>query len=70
MIMTLFSFEHQYGFRLGKNTFYAIFDVLSHYIYNDWNARIATGCIFVDFSWAFETICRSNIKPRSIRKKS
>ena len=48
-------FEKQYGFRTGKSTSHAIFDVLQ-ILYDNWNNKLYTGCIFIDFSRAFETI--------------
>ena len=48
-------FKEQYGFRPGKSTSHAIFDVLK-VLYENWNNRMYTGCIFVDFARAFETI--------------
>ena len=45
----------QYGFRPGMSTSQAIFDVLKM-LYNNWNDALYTGCIFVDYSRAFETI--------------
>ena len=45
----------QYGFRPGKSTSHAIFDVLK-VLYRNWNQRLYTGCIFVDFARPFETI--------------
>ena len=45
----------QYGFRPGMSTSQAIFDVL-RVLYTNWNDRVFTGCIFVDYSRAFETI--------------
>ena len=46
---------HQYGFRPGMSTSQAIFDVLK-ILYSNWNDKVYTGCIFVDYSRAFETI--------------
>ena len=48
-------FEKQYGFRTGKSTSHAIFDVLQ-ILYDNWNNKLYTGCIVIDFSCAFETI--------------
>ena len=48
-------FNGQYGFRKGKSTAMAIFDVLKE-LYDNWNERMYSGCIYVDFSKAFETI--------------
>ena len=45
----------QYGFRPGMSTSQAIFDVLK-ILYSNWNDSLFSGCIFVDFSRAFETI--------------
>ena len=51
-------YNNQYGFRRGRSTSQAIFDVLKN-LYEKWNNRMYTGCIFVDFSKAFETINHS-----------
>ena len=48
-------FAHQYGFRKGKSTAQAIFDVLK-ILFGKWNEKMFSGCIYVDFSKAFETI--------------
>ena len=45
----------QYGFRPGMSTSHAIFDVLK-ILYDGWDKKVYTGCIFVDFARAFETI--------------
>ena len=45
----------QYGFHPGMSTSHAIFDVLKT-LYANWNQKLYTGCIFVDFAHAFETI--------------
>ena len=50
--------KNQYGFRRELSTSQAIFDVLK-IMYEKWNDRMCTGCIFVDFSKAFETINHS-----------
>ena len=47
--------SQQYGFRTGMSTSLAIFDVLK-LLYSNWNDKLFTGCIFVDYSRAFETI--------------
>ena len=51
-------YNNQYGFRRERSTSKAIFDVLKN-LYEKWNDRMYTGCIFVDFSKAFETINHS-----------
>ena len=48
-------FKQQYGFRSGKGTPHAIFDVLQ-ILYEHWNNKLYTGCISIGFSRAFETI--------------
>ena len=45
----------QYGLRPGMRTSQAIVDVL-RILYSNWNDKLFTGCIFVDYSRAFETI--------------
>ena len=47
--------SNQYGFRKGLSTSVAIFDVLKN-LYENWNNKNFTGCIFIDFSRAFDTI--------------
>ena len=47
--------ENQYGFRKGLSTSFAIFEVLKT-LYNNWNNKNYSGCIFIDFSRAFNTI--------------
>ena len=47
--------DKQYGFRKGLSTSFAIFDVLKE-LYNNWNDREFSGCVFIDFSKAFDTI--------------
>ena len=47
--------ENQYGFRKGLSTSIAIFDVLSN-LYENWNDKNFSGCTFIDFSKAFDTI--------------
>ena len=51
-------YNQQYGFRKERSTSMAIFDVLKN-LYEKWNEKLYTGCIFVDFSKAFETINHS-----------
>ena len=46
---------NQYGFRKGLSTSVAIFNVLTK-LYENWNDRNLTVCIFIDFSRAFDTI--------------
>ena len=48
-------YNNQYGFRKERSTSKAIFEVLKT-LYHNWNDKVLTGCIFVDFSKAFETI--------------
>ena len=47
--------ENQYGFRKGLSTSIAIFNVLKK-LYDNWNDKNFSGCIFIDFSKAFDTI--------------
>ena len=47
--------KNQYGFRKNLSTGLAIFDVLK-LMYTNWNECNYTGCVFVDFSRAFDTI--------------
>ena len=47
--------NNHYGFRKERSTSNAIFEVLK-ILYQNWNDRTLTGCIFVTFSKAFETI--------------
>ena len=47
--------KNQFGFRKNLSTGLAIFDVLKQ-LYANWNERNYTGCVFVDFSRAFDTI--------------
>ena len=47
--------KNQYGFRKNLSTGLAIFDVLKQ-LYTNWNECKFTGCVFVDFSRAFDTI--------------
>ena len=46
---------NQYGFRKGLSTGLAIFDVLKE-LYENWNENKFSGCVFVDFSRAFDSI--------------
>ena len=48
-------YSQQYGFRPGSSTSHAIFDVLKN-LYDNWKSKLITGCVFVDFARAFETI--------------
>ena len=48
-------YGQQYGFLKERSTAQAIFDVLKN-LYGNWNDKMYSGCIFVDFSKAFETI--------------
>ena len=47
--------ENQYGFRKDRSTGLAIFDVLKN-LFDNWNEKKYSGCIFVDFSRAFDSI--------------
>ena len=47
--------ENQYGFRKGLSTSTAIFDVLKN-LHENWNDQNFSGCIFIDFARAFDTI--------------
>ena len=47
--------KNQYGFRKDLSTGLAIFDVLK-LLFTNWNECKYTGCLFVDFSRAFDTI--------------
>ena len=48
-------YGQQYGFRKEKSTGQANFYVLQN-LYEKWNEKLYLGCIFVDFSKAFETV--------------
>ena len=48
-------FNHQYGFRKEHSTSQAIFEVLKN-LYGKWNEKKYSGCIYVNFSKAFETV--------------
>ena len=47
--------KNQHGFRSKRSTGTAIFDVLQE-LFNHWNDRCFTSCIFIDYSKAFDTI--------------
>ena len=47
--------ENQYGFRKGLSTSLAIFEVLKQ-LHENWNDNNYSGCLFVDFSRAFDSI--------------
>ena len=47
--------KNQYGFRRGLSTSLAIFDVLK-ILYENWNDKLYSGCVFIDFSRAFDSI--------------
>ena len=47
--------ENQFGFRKGLSTGLAIFDVIKQ-LFENWNEKQYSGCIFVDFSRAFDSI--------------
>ena len=47
--------ENQYGFRKGLSTSITIFEVLKQ-LYGNWNDKVYSGCVFVDFSRAFDSI--------------
>ena len=50
--------KNQHGFRNNKSTSTAIFDVL-HDVFQNWNSRSLSSCIFIDYSKAFDTIDHS-----------
>ena len=50
--------DNQYGFRKERSTTLAIFDVLKN-LHQNWNENTFSGCIFIDFSRAFDTIDHS-----------
>ena len=47
--------EKQFGFRKGLSTSLAIFEVLKE-LYSNWNDKNFSGCVFIDFSRAFDSI--------------
>ena len=47
--------DKQLGFRKGLSTSLAIFDVLKE-LYSNWNDKCYSGCAFIDFSRAFDSI--------------
>ena len=47
--------EKQFGFRKGLSTSLAIFEVLKE-LYSNWNKKTYSGCVFIDFSRAFDSI--------------
>ena len=47
--------DNQYGFRKGLSTGLAIFEVLKK-LHDNWNNNNYSGCLFVDFSRAFDSI--------------
>ena len=47
--------DNQYGFRKGLSTSTAIFEVLKN-LHQNWNDKLYSGCIFIDFSRAFDCI--------------
>ena len=47
--------DNQYGFRKGLSTSMAIFEVLKT-LHQNWNDKLYSGCIFIDFSRAFDSI--------------
>ena len=47
--------ENQHGFRTCKSTGTALFDVLRD-LFQNWNERKYSSCIFIDYSKAFDTI--------------
>ena len=49
------SSSNQFGFREGLSTSLVIFEVLKE-LYSNWNDRVFSGCMFVDFSGAFDSI--------------
>ena len=46
---------NQFGFRKGLSTSLAIFEVLKE-LYANWNEKVFSGCMFIDFSRAFDSI--------------
>ena len=46
---------NQYGFRKGLSTNAAIFEVLKN-LHQNWNDKLYSGCVFIDFSRAFDSI--------------
>ena len=47
--------KNQYGFRKDLSTSIAIFDVLK-VLFENWNDKKYSGCVFIDFSRAFDSI--------------
>ena len=47
--------DNQYGFRKERSTSLAIFDVLKN-LHENWNQKNFSGCVFIDFSRAFDSI--------------
>ena len=47
--------DNQYGFRKERSTSFAIFEVLKN-LYENWNENNFSGCVFIDFSRAFDSI--------------
>ena len=47
--------DNQHGFRRNSSTSTAIFDVLKE-LYGNWNDNKFSGCLFIDFSRAFDSI--------------
>ena len=47
--------NNQYGFRRGLSTNAAVFEVLKT-LHQNWDDKLYSGCIFIDFSRAFDTI--------------
>ena len=47
--------KNQYGFRKGLSMSLAIFNVLK-ILYENWNDKLYSGCVFIDFSRAFDSI--------------
>ena len=50
--------DNQYGFRKERSTSLAIFDVLKN-LHENWNENAFSGCVFIDFSRAFDSIDHS-----------
>ena len=48
-------FENQHGFRKDKSTSTAVFSALRD-CYENWNTRLYSTCVFIDFSRAFDSI--------------
>ena len=47
--------DNQYGFKKERSTSFAIFEFLKN-LYENWNENNFSGCVFIDFSRAFDSI--------------